>query len=106
MDSRAQPLMLDKDAVRTLDLQQAALETCLFTINTSMEGSEKAIGISVQPLLVKFQPHDVMNSATINVKAIATQAESYDVLVGAMVLYPIGFTIGFWNEMASYRQEW
>ena len=49
-----------------------------------MEGSEKALGITIQPLLVKFQPHDVMDLATIKVKAIATQAESYDVLVGAI----------------------
>ena len=68
-----------------------------------MEESEKAIKIIVQPLLVKFQPHDVMGSSTIKVKAIAMQAESYDVLVGAMVLYLMGFTIDFWNEMASYR---
>ena len=93
--SGAQPLMLDKVGVQALGLQQGALETCPFIINTSMGGSEKAIGISVQPLLVKFQPHDVMDSATIKVKAIATQVECYDVLVGAMVLYPMGFTIDF-----------
>ena len=47
-----------------------------------------------------------MDSATIKVKAIATQAESYDVLVGAMVLYPMSLTIDFWNETMSYRLEW
>ena len=40
------------------------------------------------------------------VKAIARQAESYDVLVDAMVLYPMGFTINFWNDTASYRRGW
>ena len=71
-----------------------------------MGGSKKAIGITIQPLLIKFQPHDVMDSTTIKVKAIATQAESYDVLVDAMVLYPMGFTIDFWNETTAYRPRW
>ena len=47
LDSRAQPLMLDKAAVRALGLQQGALRTYPFTFNTSMEGSKKAIGITV-----------------------------------------------------------
>ena len=98
--------MLDKAAVQALGLQQGALEICPFTINTSMGGSEKAIRISVQPLLIRFQLHDVMDLMTIKVKAITTQAESYDVLVGVMVLYPMGFTIDFWNETASYRPRW
>ena len=41
-----------------------------------------------------------------SMKAIATQAKSYDMLVDAMVLYPIDFTIDFWNEMAFYRPGW
>ena len=98
--------MLGKTAVSELGLQQGTLEPCPFTINTSMGGLEKATGITIQPLLVRFQPHDVIDSAAIKVKAIATQAESYDVLVGAMVLYPMGFTIEFWNETVSYRPGW
>ena len=39
-------------------------------------------------------------------KAIATQVESYDVLVGAMVMYPMDFTIDSWNETSSYRPRW
>ena len=54
LDSEAQPLMLGKAIVQGLGLQQEALETCSFTINTSMEGLEKAVGITIQPLLVKF----------------------------------------------------
>jgi hypothetical protein len=40
------------------------------------------------------------------VKAIVTEAKSYDVLVGSTVLYPIGFTLDFWEETASYRLGW
>jgi hypothetical protein len=40
------------------------------------------------------------------VKAIVTEVKSYDVLVGLMVLYPMGFTLDFWEETASYRPGW
>jgi hypothetical protein len=40
------------------------------------------------------------------VKAIVTEAKSYDVLIGSTVLYPMGFTLDFWEETASYRPGW
>jgi hypothetical protein len=40
------------------------------------------------------------------VKAIVTEAKSYDVLVGSTVLYPMGFTLDFWEEIVSYRPGW
>jgi hypothetical protein len=40
------------------------------------------------------------------VKAIVTEAKSYDVLVGSTVFYPMGFTLDFWEETASYRPGW
>jgi hypothetical protein len=40
------------------------------------------------------------------VKAIVTEAKSYDVLVGSTVLYPLGFTLDFWEETRSYRPGW
>ena len=42
----------------------------------------------------------------IKVKAIVTEAKSYDVLVGTTVQYPMGFTIDFSEEIASYRLGW
>ena len=68
-----------------------------------MKGSEKATGITMRLVLVKFQPHHVMDSASIKVKVIVTQAESYDELLVVIILYPMDFTINFWNETASYR---
>lgn len=32
-------------------------------------------------------------------KGIATLVESYDVVVGTTVLYPIGFFIDFWKKL-------
>jgi hypothetical protein len=39
-------------------------------------------------------------------KAIVTEAKSYNVLVGSTVLYSMGFTLDFWEETASYRPGW
>ncbi|CAM6115131.1 unnamed protein product [Calypogeia fissa] len=38
--------------------------------------------------------------------AVVTTAESYDVLVGCAVLYPMGFQLDYWTEMASFRPGW
>jgi hypothetical protein len=40
------------------------------------------------------------------IKAIVMEAKLYDVLVGSTVLYPMGFTLDFWKETASYRPGW
>jgi hypothetical protein len=40
------------------------------------------------------------------VKAIVMEAKSYDVLVGSTILYPMSFTLDFWEEAASYRPGW
>jgi hypothetical protein len=40
------------------------------------------------------------------VKAIVTEANSYNVLVGTTVLYPMVFTLDFWEVIASYRPRW
>jgi len=35
-------------------------------------------------------------------RTMVTHATSYDVLVGGVVLYPLGVTIHFWKEIAYY----
>jgi len=37
---------------------------------------------------------------------VVTHATSYDVLVGNVVLYPLGVTIDFWEEIAYYCLGW
>jgi hypothetical protein len=46
------------------------------------------------------------NASFMKVKAIITEAKSYDVLVGTTVLYPMRFTLNFWEEITSYRPWW
>jgi hypothetical protein len=57
-------------------------------------------------LSLKLNQEDVEDAGFMKVKAIVTEAKSYDVLVGMIVLYPMGFTLDFWEEIASYRLGW
>jgi hypothetical protein len=72
----------------------------------SMGGSEHATAITKGELALKVNWDDVEDARFMKVKAIVTEAKSYDVLVGSTVLYPIGFTLDFWEETVSYRPGW
>jgi hypothetical protein len=106
LDSGAQPLMLGASAVAGLELTKDTLEECPWTISTSMGWTECATGITKAELSLKLNQKDVEDAGFIKVKAIITEAKSYDVLVGTTMLYPIGFTLDFWEEIASYRPGW
>jgi hypothetical protein len=106
LDSGTQPLMLGASVVAGLELTKDTLEECLWTISTSMGGTERATGITKAELSLKLNQEDVEDVGFIKVKAIVTEAKSYDVLVGTTVLYPMGFTLDFWEEIASYRLGW
>lgn len=47
-----------------------------------------------------------MDVASIKVKAIDTQAESYDIFVEAIVLYRMGFTLDFLNQTMFHHLRW
>jgi hypothetical protein len=106
LDSEAQPLMLGASAVAGLEFTKDTLEECPWTISTSMGGTEHAAGITKAELSLKLNQEDVEDVGFMKVKAIITEANSYDVLVGTTVLYPMGFTLDFWEEIASYRPGW
>lgn len=76
--------MLSKLATVALGLYKDKLETCPISINTSIEGSKKATEITIQPLLSKFKPNNVMDAATIKTKAFVIHSKSSDVLIVAM----------------------
>jgi hypothetical protein len=99
-------LMLGASAVAGLELTKDTLEERPWTISTSMGGTERATGITKAELSLKLNQEDVEDAGFIKVKAIVTEAKSYDVLVGTTVLNPMGFTLDFWEEIASYRPGW
>jgi hypothetical protein len=106
LDSGAQLLMLGASAVAGLELTKDTLEECPWTISTSMGGTERTTGITKAKLSLKLNQEDVEDASFMKLKAIVTEAKSYDVLVGTTVLYPMEFTMDLWEEIASYRPGW
>jgi hypothetical protein len=106
LDSGAQPLMLGASAVAGLEFTKDTLEECPWTISTSMGGTKRTTCITKAELSLKLNQGDVEDVGFMKVKAIVTEAKSYDVLVGTTVLYSMGFILDFWEEIASYRLGW
>lgn len=71
-----------------------------------MGGSKKACGIIRQALCIRLQLNQPIDGSIVKVKAIVTNAISYIVLFGGVVLYPMGFTLDLWGKMTSYRVGW
>jgi hypothetical protein len=54
-----------------------------------------------------FQPyHPTNGSSAVKVKFLVTNAMSYDVLMGGVVLYPTSLTLYFWNQITYYVLWW
>jgi hypothetical protein len=71
-----------------------------------MGGTKRTTCITKAELSLKLNQGDVEDVGFMKVKAIVTEAKSYDVLVGTTVLYSMGFILDFWEEIASYRLGW
>jgi hypothetical protein len=95
LDSEVQPLMLGASAIEGLELTKDTLDKCLWTISTSIGGTEHATTITKGELTLKLNQDDVEDASFMKVKAIVMEAKSYDVLVGSTVLYPMGLTLDF-----------
>jgi hypothetical protein len=87
--------MLGASAINGLGFTEDTLEKCPWTISTSMGGMEHATTIMKGELFLKLNQDDVEDAGFMKVRAIVTEAKSYDVLVGSTVLYPMGFTLDF-----------
>jgi hypothetical protein len=66
-------------------------------------GSKKVHGNTHQTFYAKLQQNDPTNGFTMKIKTIVENVMSYDVLIGGAILYPMGFTLGVWKEIASYK---
>jgi hypothetical protein len=106
LDSSAQPLMLRKVACIGLGIRRLELETCPFQILTSLGGtSDRSNFMTCERLSVQLKPNHVTDSFRLGVSTVIA-TESYDVLVGGVVLYPMGFQMDYWTEITTYRPGW
>jgi hypothetical protein len=96
LDSGAQLLMLGASAIVGLELTKDTLVECPWITSTSIGGTECTTGITKVELSLKLNQEDVEDVGSMKVKVIVTEAKSYDVLVGTIVLYSMGFTLDFW----------
>ncbi len=103
MDFGAQPLMLGKATCIGLGIRRSKLEPCPFQIQTSLGGaSDKSNFMTRERLSVQMKPDHVIDSYRLGVTAVVIVVESYDVLVGGDVLYPMGFQMDYWTETSTY----
>jgi len=53
-----------------------------------------------------MRPDHATDSSRLGVTIVVTTVESYDVLVGGVMLYPMGFQMDYWMETMAYRPGW
>jgi hypothetical protein len=96
LDYGAQPLMLGKAACIGLGIRRLKLELCPFQIQTSLDGATDRFNFMTRERLsVQMKLDHVTDSSRLGVTTIVTAAESYDVLIGGAVLYPMGFQMDY-----------
>lgn len=99
--------MLGKTNCISLGVWKSDLEPCPFQIKTSLSGtSDRSYFMRRQRISVQLRHDYPRDSLQFEVRAVVASVESYDVLVGGAVLYPIGFRMNYWMETATYRLGW
>jgi hypothetical protein len=99
--------MLGKAACIGLGIRKSELEPCPFQIQTSLGGAnDRSNFMTREKLLVQMKPDHATDSSRLGVIVIVTTTESYDVLVGGVVLYPMGFQMDYSTETTTYRPGW
>jgi hypothetical protein len=95
--------MLGK-VVNGLGLINVDLNPCPYQILTSMGGLEKAQGLTKQKIVIHVNFNKPTYYINVQTQGVVTHVTSYYVLVGGVVLYPLGVTIDFSEEMHTTIQ--
>jgi hypothetical protein len=53
-----------------------------------------------------MRPDHATDSFRLRVTNVVTIAKSFDVLVGSVMLYPMGFQMDYWMETTTNRPSW
>jgi hypothetical protein len=94
-------LTLRQLVVKEIGSAKDISEMYLWIVSTSMERTEQENGITKGNLILWLHHDDVEGMSFIKVMAIVTEAKVYNVLVGAMVLYMLGFTLDFEEDFIN-----
>ncbi|OAE25150.1 hypothetical protein AXG93_3217s1680 [Marchantia polymorpha subsp. ruderalis] len=104
---RCTALDVGQDNLHEFGSSEVLLEPCLFQIQTSLGGTnDRSYMMSRERISVQVRHDHAQDSSQFGVRAVVTSVESYDVLVGGAVLYPMGFRMDYWIEIAAYRPGW
>jgi hypothetical protein len=57
-------------------------------------------------LSMQIRLNHATNNFRLGVTDVVTAIESYDVLVGGVVLYPMGFQMDYWTKTTVYQPGW
>jgi hypothetical protein len=88
--------MLGKVTCIGLGIRRSELEPCPFQIQTSLGGSNDRFHFMTRERLsVQMRSDHATNSSRLGMIVVVTAAQSYDVLVGGAVLYPMGFQMDY-----------
>jgi hypothetical protein len=84
--------MLGKATCIGLGIRRSELEPCPFQIQTSLGGTnDRSNFMTCEKLLVQMKLDHATDSSRLGVTVVVTVVKLYDVLVGGVVLYPMGF---------------
>jgi hypothetical protein len=67
---------------------------------------EKAWRLTKHKVVILVNPTKLVDYAIIRVHTMVTHATSHDVLVGGVVLYPLKFTLDYWEKTTYYQLRW
>eukprot|EP00245_Coleochaete_scutata_P000413 TRINITY_DN1051_c1_g2_i1.p1 TRINITY_DN1051_c1_g2~~TRINITY_DN1051_c1_g2_i1.p1 ORF type:complete len:432 (+),score=59.32 TRINITY_DN1051_c1_g2_i1:132-1298(+) len=105
LDSGAQPLILGRRTAQALGLTSADIVVAPFRIHTSMGATERPLGVTREPVYLHFLS-GMPDATSIASVAVVTEADTYDILIGTQIMYPLGIMIDFWRETVHIRPGW
>jgi hypothetical protein len=62
--------------------------------------------MTCERLSVQMKPYHVTDSSRLGMTTVVIATESYDVLVGGVMLYLMGFQMDYWTETTTYQPGW
>jgi hypothetical protein len=62
--------------------------------------------MTCEKLSVQMRPNHATDNSRLGVTVVVIGVESYDVLIGGAVLYPMGFQMDYWTRTMAYQPSW